>query len=236
MSNTIQKLCSSFNFLGLTATASINVIKDIQIEFGIKQENVKTPIDYTRDELEFIVLDDENDKQKAINSKLEELNESLEILKLNGSNTKCGIIFTPTVNGNNGCYPLSQRLSQEFDTDIKFYSGSIPKINKRPIMSVSEFDEYRKKVQDDFKKNKFTLLTATKAFGMGVNKGNIHYTFHYGIPGSMESLYQEAGRAGRDKTMFQQNRAKCFVLLSKTSNPDTLKLIWDKISLSRSIN
>ena len=41
-----------FNWLGLTATASINVLKNIQIEFGTKQEDVKTPVDYTRRELE----------------------------------------------------------------------------------------------------------------------------------------------------------------------------------------
>lgn len=236
LSNTIQKLCSNFNFLGLTATASINVLKDIQIEFGIKQENVKTPVDYTRKELEFIVLDDENDKPKAINSKLIELKDSIEALQVKGSDTKCGIIFTPTVNGRNGCYPLSQRLSEQFGTEIRFYSGSVPKIDRQPIMSETQFDEYKKTVQSEFKKNKFSLLTATKAFGMGVNKGNIHYTFHYGIPGSMESLYQEAGRAGRDKTKFQESKAQCFVLLSKSDNADTLNLIWDRSTTLSQIN
>lgn len=236
LSNTIQRLCSNFNFLGLTATASINVLKDIQIEFGIKQENVKTPVDYTRKELEFIVLDDENDKPKAINSKLDELKDSIEALQVKGSDTKCGIIFTPTVNGRNGCYPLSQRLSEHFGTEIRFYSGSVPKIDRQPIMSETQFDEYKKTVQSEFKKNKFSLLTATKAFGMGVNKGNIHYTFHYGIPGSMESLYQEAGRAGRDKTKFQENKAQCFVLLSKSDNADTLNLIWDRSTTLSQIN
>jgi ATP-dependent DNA helicase RecQ len=236
LSNTIQRLCSNFNFLGLTATASINVLKDIQIEFGIKQENVKTPVDYTRKELEFIVLDDENDKPKVINSKLDELKDSIEALQVKGSDTKCGIIFTPTVNGRNGCYPLSQRLSEHFGTEIRFYSGSVPKIDRQPIMSETQFDEYKKTVQSEFKKNKFSLLTATKAFGMGVNKGNIHYTFHYGIPGSMESLYQEAGRAGRDKTKFQENKAQCFVLLSKSDNADTLNLIWDRSTTLSQIN
>lgn len=236
LSNTIQRLCSNFNFLGLTATASINVLKDIQIEFGIKQENVKTPVDYTRKELEFIVLDDKNDKAKVINSKLDELKDSIEALQVKGSDTKCGIIFTPTVNGRNGCYPLSQRLSEQFGTEIRFYSGSVPKIDRQPIMSETQFDEYKKTVQSEFKKNKFSLLTATKAFGMGVNKGNIHYTFHYGIPGSMESLYQEAGRAGRDKTKFQENKAQCFVLLSKSDNADTLNLIWDRSTTLSQIN
>src|SRR5690606_6759662 len=101
---------------------------------------------------------------------------------------------------------------------IKYYSGSIPKIDGNPIMKTHEFEEYKRFVQKEFKNNNFSLLIATKAFGMGVNKGNIHYTVHYGIPGSMESLYQEAGRAGRDKTKFKSTKAKCFVLLSKSYN------------------
>jgi len=226
LSSTIQRLCSNFSFLGLTATASINVLKDIQIEFGIKQENVKTPVDFTRKELEFIVINDENNKQGAINAKLGELIDSIDALELKGSNTKSGIVFTPTVNGSNGCYLLSQQLSQQFGAEIRFYSGSVPKIEGQPIMSETQFEAYKRSVQSEFKRNKFSLLTATKAFGMGVNKGNIHYTFHYGIPGSMESLYQEAGRAGRDKGKFQGSKAQCYVLLTKTTNQDALRKIW----------
>lgn len=229
LSNTIKKHCTHFNFLGLTATASINVLKDIQIEFHIKQENVKTPVDYTRKELEFIIIDDRNDKREVINHQLENLKETIGALKEDGNDTKCGIIFTPTVNGSKGCYELAKQLRNHFQEDVRFYSGKIPNVNKKPIMSVKQFDEYKKKVQIDFKKNKFSLLTATKAFGMGVNKGNIHYTFHYGIPGSMEALYQEAGRAGRDRTKFGEKKAQCFVLLSKTTiNNNLLNTIWKR--------
>lgn len=236
LSKTIQKLCSNFKFLGLTATASINVLKDIQIEFGIKQEDVKTPVDYTRKELEFEVIDDKNDKSAAINFHLQNLKESINALEEDGQESKCGIIFTPTVNGRNGCYPLSQKLTEHFKREIKFYAGSVPTIEQKPIMSDKEFDIYKKQVQTEFKQNRFTLLAATKAFGMGVNKGNIHYTFHYGIPGSMESLYQEAGRAGRDKTRFEKRRAQCFILLSKTNNNDALSKIWDRSTSLSQIN
>ena len=235
LSNAIQRHTTDFNWLGLTATASINVLKNIQIEFGIKQEDVKTPIDYTRKELEFIVIDDENNKPKAINTQLEILKEEIGALTEEGRDSKCGIVFTPTVNGKNGCYPLSLKLSEHFQTNIKYYSGSVPKVEQRPIMGDKEFDEYKKMVQKEFKNNEFSLLTATKAFGMGVNKGNIHYTFHYGIPGSMESLYQEVGRAGRDKTKFKMSKAKCFVLLSK-SNDSVLSQIWDRDTTLTKVN
>lgn len=222
LSNTIQKLCSDFNFIGLTATASINVLKDIQVEFGIKQDNVKTPVDYTRKELDFEVVDDGNDKVGTIKQLLGELHESEEILAAKGNDSRCGIIFTPTVNGKKGCYPLSLVLSEHFQTEIKYYSGSVPKTDGRPIMGDKEYDEYKKQVQQEYRANEFTLLTATKAFGMGVNKPNIHFTVHYGIPGSMEALYQEGGRAGRDKVKFNEQQAKCLVLLSKSTKPKQL--------------
>lgn len=236
LSNAIQRHTTDFNWLGLTATASINVLKNIQIELGIKQEDVKTPVDYTRKELEFIVVDDENNKPNAINTQLEILKEEIGALSEEGRDSKCGIVFTPTVNGKNGCYPLSLKLSEHFQTNIKYYSGSVPKVEQRPIMGDKEFDEYKKVVQKEFKNNEFSLLIATKAFGMGINKGNIHYTFHYGIPGSMESLYQEAGRAGRDKTKFKSSKAKCFVLLSKSNDDSVLSKIWDRDTTLTKVN
>ncbi|NVN96680.1 hypothetical protein HXX01_00265 [Candidatus Nomurabacteria bacterium] len=61
-----------------------------------------------------------------------------------------------------------------------------------------------------FKINKLSLLVATKAFGMGIDKPNIRYTIHLNMPPSIESYYQEAGRAGRD-----QNDSYCYILYHK---------------------
>jgi len=49
-----------------------------------------------------------------------------------------------------------------------------------------------------FKKNDFPLLATTKAYGMGIDHRGLRFIVHYGLPASLESYYQEIGRAGRD--------------------------------------
>lgn len=52
--------------------------------------------------------------------------------------------------------------------------------------------------QERFKRNELPLVVATKGFGTGIDKPDIRYVVHADMPGSLEALYQEAGRAGRD--------------------------------------
>lgn len=71
-------------------------------------------------------------------------------------------------------------------------------------------EKSRTNAQDNFTYDRTTIMIATNAFGMGIDKSNIRYVIHYNMPKDLESYYQEAGRGGRDG-----DNAKCILLFSR---------------------
>lgn len=205
---TIRKYCPGTVLIGLTATASLNVLKNILVDFGMttKEDVISIP-SFTRPELEFEVINDRGEKNERLHQMLDRyLAYYNNLLTLTGKDARCGIIFTPYVNSGYGCYPLASELAHYYKADIRCFGGSEP---KKWQGKDGDWEVYKKEAQADFKNNKYSLLCATKAFGMGIDKPNVRYTIHYGIPSSLEALYQEGGRAGRDK-----QKATCTILYS----------------------
>lgn len=83
---------------------------------------------------------------------------------------------------------------------------SVPSVaNRLNVCGIQNYSTYKggddTQCQTDFLNGNTHLMVATKAFGMGIDKSNVRFTFHLNYPSSLESFVQEAGRAGRDKKM-----------------------------------
>ena len=198
--------------VALTGTASTAVLKDVKRELQITDyEATITPKTFNRKELKFSIYSTSSD------NKTEVLNELIKntlpnIFKVssqkfmldNLNDHHSGIIFCPHVNGNFGVLGVTQNIRSNLSMSVDLYSGNAPsgfdKLN---------WNQVKKDTAFNYKRNKTKLLVATKAFGMGIDKPNIRYTIHFGIPGSIESYYQEAGRAGRDR-----NQSECMIVFS----------------------
>lgn len=193
---TIRKYSSQTVLLGLTATASEAVLRDLKIEFGIDNTDVKATHSLGRPELSMYIRKADNKAHKfAVFDKMIRNTDF-------AATDKIGIVFASTKHSKfeEGCIDLTARINNERkDLSVAtFHSG----------LSAQE----KKLVQDAFMSDSYNVITATKAFGMGINKKNVRYTIHFGMPHSIESFYQEAGRAGRDK-----NKSDCYIIYNGES-------------------
>lgn len=217
--------------LGLTGTASFDVLSDVQREVGLQNDSdIIRPEKLERNELLFKIKNvvathiGGKDFWSIQNSVLDATKQTLlnilnndlisekhlkdcnatsfnDFIKFQGENSNCGIIFCPhsTDKIASGVKHIAQFLKTSFPNVahlIGEYYGSGDSTELETI-------------QDKFKRNEITLLVATKAFGMGIDKPNIRFTIHITHPISIEGFYQEAGRAGRDR-----KNAVCYVLHS----------------------
>jgi ATP-dependent DNA helicase RecQ len=226
LASTVQDFCRFRDIpptiVALTGTASYAVLADIQREIGIDDEEAKIqPSTFDRPELQFSLYTvPSNQKQSQLSDILNAIPNQLQLnvdnfYEQNGYLTHSGIVFVPHAKGEFG-EEVRTFLSHELDIPIEFYSGQFPDTFEPSLINFAErtqrWNEHKRSVQQRFKTNEFTLLVSTKAFGMGIDKPNIRYTIHYGIPQSLEAFYQEAGRAGRDR-----NNSICAIIFSDDS-------------------
>ena len=91
-------------------------------------------------------------------------------------------------------------------------------------------DQERQRNQEDFSYDRKSIMVATNAFGMGIDKSNVSFVIHYNMPKNLESYYQEAGRAGRDGSP-----ADCILLFSP-GDVRTAEFLIDNSSENESLS
>jgi len=208
--------------VALTGTASRTVLKDVQRELQIDYDAIITPKSFDRKELQFhIIYSTSNEKTARLKGYLGQKLPNLfnttfsSLYQTRGKGTYSGLVFCPHVGGEFGVERVADEVKKALGISVGIYAGKEPK-NWNP----SQWRPHKHRVTKEFKRNKIPLLVCTKAFGMGIDKPNIRYTIHFGIPPSIESFYQEAGRAGRDR-----KTAHCCIIVSNDDPKRAEKLL-----------
>ena len=137
-----------------------------------------------------------------------------------GENTYSGLVFCPTVNGYHGVVETTDDI-KSIVSSTRIYAGSKPK-----RLGNVNWDLIKQNNASAFKNNHVTALVTTVAFGMGIDKPNIRWVIHYGLPKSIESFYQEVGRAGRDR-----REAHCTLVLTEFDEGRNQSLLSEVIDL-----
>ncbi len=166
--------------IGLTATATPEVQKDILQQLGIQGQADEPALFHQGIDRPNLKL--EVEQVWGIQQKIESIVVGMEEAKrLNGGREASGIIYFTLI-----------RTLEEFSEQLR--RRGIAHLHYHGDLSRS----YRKSIQNAFMAGECEVVLATNAFGMGIDKPDIRFVIHADVPSSLESYYQEIGRAGRD--------------------------------------
>ena len=166
------------------------------------REDIRQLLNISEDN-QFLASFDRENLFLAVELKVEALEQSLVFL--NKHRQESGIIYCQT---REQVESLAHELTQRGIRALPYHAGLDSDIRSRN--------------QDAFITGESRVIVATVAFGMGIDKEDVRFVLHVGLPKEPESYYQEVGRAGRDG-----NRADCLLLFS-WSDMDTIRHFIDQ--------